>query len=220
MKPLLEICLQADFCSSLYSIGSDSTILWKQIFAERTQWFFFKQCASYGFKRQFDTRGQKLYPANSHNGNFCLFLFDKVNELKDNRFAVLFSSSTSVLRICTFLRFSEQCVSSLSCIHTFEHIVTETPTGDPLSIVIWLWCCFHQDEILNSQISNQHNTPPWSVQPKKVGKFRQAIDNNKRVKISLFALLSLTCSQYWDFPNYSQNIESDIRWQKSVFLFV
>ena len=98
--------------------------------------FFLKQCTSYGFKRQFDTRGQKLYPANFHNGNFCLFLFDKVNELKDNRFAVLFSSSTSVLRICTFLRFSEQCVSSLSCIHTFEHIVTETPTGDPLSIVI------------------------------------------------------------------------------------
>ena len=121
--------------------------------------FFLKQWTSYGFKRQFDTRGQKLYPANFHNGNFCLFLFDKVNELKDNRFAVLFSSSTSVLRICTFLRFSEQCVSSLSCIHTFEHIVTETPTGDPLSIVIWLWCCFHQDEIWNSHISNQHNTP-------------------------------------------------------------
>ena len=136
MKPLLEICLQADFCSWLYSIGSDSTILWKHIFAERTQWLFLKQCTSYGFKRQFDTRGQKLYPANFHNGNFCLFLFDKVNELKDNRFAVLFSSSTSVLHICTFIRFSEQCVSSLSCIHTFEHIVTETPTGDPLSIVI------------------------------------------------------------------------------------
>ena len=98
--------------------------------------FFLKHCTSYGLTRQFDTGGQKLYPANFHNGNFCLFLFDKVNELKDNRFAVLFSSSTSVLHICTFIRFSEQCVSSLSCIHTFEHIVTETPTGDPLSIVI------------------------------------------------------------------------------------
>ena len=135
MKPLLEICLQADFCSSLYSIGSDSTILWKDTFHWKDL-IFLKHCTSYGLKRQFDTRGQKLYPANFHNGNFCLFLFDKVNELKDNRFAVLFSSSTPVLHICTFIRFSEQCVSSLSCIHTFEHIVTETPTGDPLSIVI------------------------------------------------------------------------------------
>ena len=152
--------LQTDLCSSLYSIGSDSTILWTDTFHWKdSMTFFLKHCTSYGLKRQFDTRGQKLYPANFHNGNFCLFLFDKVNELKDNRFAVLFSSSTSVLHICTFIRFSEQCVSSLSCIHTFEHIVTETPTGDPLSIVIWLWCCFHQDEIWNSHISNQHNTP-------------------------------------------------------------
>ena len=159
MKPLLEICLQADFCSSLYSIGFDSTILWKHIFTEGTQWLFFlKQCTSYDFKRQFDTRGQKLYPANFHNGNFCLFLFDKVNELKDNRFAVLFSSSTSVLRICTFLRFSEQCVSSLSCIHTFEHIATETPTGDPLSIVICMIVVLFSSG-WNLKFSNQHNTP-------------------------------------------------------------
>ena len=59
-------------------------------------------------------------------------------------------------------------------------------------------------EILTSQINTPH---PWSIQPKKVGKFLQAIDDNKRVKVSLFALLSLTCSQYWDFPNYSKNID-------------
>ena len=56
-------------------------------------------------------------------------------------------------------------------------------------------------EILTSQITHGHTTHPWLVQPKKVGKFLQAIDDNKRVKVSLFALLSLTCSQYWDFPN-------------------
>ena len=62
-------------------------------------------------------------------------------------------------------------------------------------------------EILKSQITHGHTTHPRSVQPKKVGKFLQAIDDNKRVKVSLFALLSLTCSQYWDSPNYSKNID-------------
>ena len=99
--------------------------------------FFLKHCTSYGLTRQFDTGGQKLYPANFHNGNFCLFLFDKVNALKDNRFAVYFHHPPLFYMFVQYYNvFRVVCFVSFRYSHLWTYSYMEPPTGDHFSIVM------------------------------------------------------------------------------------